>query len=124
MKSVLIFFLVLILNQVHAQTGGGVEEGDLCELFPTKSMEVNRNNRLQELRKMEGDSVLVQVLNKKGEVSREERGVVSNLSIDVMRRANLHTVLILGSRKKNGKMDRKQYSTTDPSTRIYALDCN
>jgi len=72
---------------------------------------------------LEGDSILVQLLNKKGIVTKEEKGVVKNLRSDIMRRGGLHTVLMLGEEKKNGKVARTQYSTMDPSIRLYKLNC-
>lgn len=120
MRTTIQITLLLVCLSAYAQQAS---VNSSCELFPDKSAAVNKNDRMRELRDLEGDSVVVQILNKKGVVSKEYKGVVSNLSSDITRRANLHTTLMLGERKKNGKISRTQFSTTDESTRIYLVKC-
>ncbi|MEM7297412.1 MAG: hypothetical protein AAF391_04000, partial [Bacteroidota bacterium] len=93
-----------------------------CEVFVKKGP-VDRIKRFKALKDLEGELVTVCILNKKREVAKTYKGFVANLSSDIVRRGNLHTVLMLGERKKNGKISRSQFATNDPNTRIYLEKC-
>lgn len=115
-------FLTVMTIAVYCQTGTESTYPKECEVFAKKGS-VDKYKRFKALKELEGKRVAVCVLNKKGEVAKTYEGFIANLSSDIVRRGNLHTVLMLGERKKNGKIARSQFATTAPNTRIYLVNC-
>ena len=103
MRLITLLICSLVLFYGNAQETLEKETQGWCELFPNKYPNIDKSKRLKALREMEGDSVMVVILNKKEKIIRKQKGVVWNLSLDMMKKANMHATLVMANQTKRGK---------------------